>query len=183
MAVPQRIIVRLESPCNQVPVRAYLPPAYRSLRTGDHRHGLPGGRRRRHGQRGPRDAEYPRGSGLPRGRHPCVGLAQIHRPWKSRSARRSLKCKDIDTFDFSQASTSCLMSRLGRLLQGVVAEDRQAGPGGDRQLLRLVHRPGRAPDRARGEPGGRRRLPQEGHHRQSELFDRVQLVDGAEAPA
>ena len=60
-----------------------------------------------------------------------------------------------------------------RRVEGVVAEDRRAGRGGDRQFVGLAHGPGRAADRAGSECRRRRGLHQEEHHRQSELLDRA----------
>ena len=57
--------------------------------------------------------------------------------------------------------------------QGMVAEDRRRRRGGDRQLVVLALRLRRAADRARGQCRRGRGLPQEGHHRQSELLDRA----------
>ena len=58
-------------------------------------------------------------------------------------------------------------------LEGMVAEDRRQGRGGDRQFVVLALRPRRAADRARGQRRRGRGFPQEGHHRQSELLDRA----------
>ena len=60
-----------------------------------------------------------------------------------------------------------------RGIEGMVAEDRRAGRGGDRQFVGLAHGPGRAADRAGGERRRGRRLHQEEHHRQPELLDRA----------
>ncbi len=53
----------------------------------------------------------------------------------------------------------------------MVAEDRQGGRGGDRQFVVLALRHRRSADRAGGQRRRGRGLPQEGHHRQSELLD------------
>ncbi len=44
---------------------------------------------------------------------------------------RTLKCKALEQCDFSDVDI-CLMSAGGGRLQGMVAEDRRAGYGGDR---------------------------------------------------
>ena len=69
-----------------------------------------------------------------------------------------------------------------RRLEGMVAQDRRAGRGGDRQFQRLAHGPGRAAGGAGSERRRDRRLHQEGHHRQSQLLDRA-AGGGAEAAA
>ena len=58
-------------------------------------------------------------------------------------------------------------------VQGMVAEDRGQGRGGDRQFVGLADGSGRAADRAGSECRRGRRLHQEEHHRQPELLDRA----------
>jgi hypothetical protein len=64
----------------------------------------------------------------------------------------------------------------------MVAQDRGAGRGGDRQFISLAHGPGRAAGRAGSERARARRLRQEEHHRQSELLD-CAARGGAQAAA
>ena len=61
---------------------------------------------------------------------------------------------------------------LGRV-EGMVAEDRGGRRGRDRQFLVLALRRRRSAGRAGGQRRRGRGLPQEGHHRQSELLDRA----------
>ena len=92
-----------------------------------------------------------------------------------------VKCEDIEQFDFSKVDI-VLMSVSGDLLQGMVAEDRRGRPDRHRQFLGLADGPGRAADRAGGEPGRRRVGGPQEHHRQPQLLDRP-AGGGAEAAA
>ena len=85
---------------------------------------------------------------------------------------KTLKAKALDHYDFSDVDI-CLMSAGSAVskewspkiaAEGAVVIDNSS-------LLAL--RPRRAADRARGERRRGRGLPQEGHHRQSELLDRA----------
>ena len=67
---------------------------------------------------------------------------------------RSIYCQDIEKFDFASVDL-VLMSVSGAASRSLVAEDRQGRTDGDRQLLGLADGPGRAADRAGGEPGRR----------------------------
>src|SRR6266702_267180 len=58
----------------------------------------------------------------------------------------------------------------------MVAQDRGAGRGGDRQLVVLAPGSRCSADRARGQCRRGCRLPQEGDHRQSELFEQTKAV-------
>ncbi len=85
---------------------------------------------------------------------------------------KTLKCKALEHYDFSDVDI-CLMSAGGAVskewspkiaAQGAVVIDNSSA---------VAQRPGRAADRAGGECRRARRLPQEEHHRQSELLDRA----------
>ena len=63
---------------------------------------------------------------------------------------KTLKVKALDHYDFSDVDI-CLMSAGGSGIEGMVAEDRRAGRGRDRQFVGVAHGPGRAADRAGSE--------------------------------
>ena len=94
---------------------------------------------------------------------------------------KTIKCEDIEQFDFSTVDI-VLMSAGGAVSKEWSREDRRGRPDRHRQLLGLAHGPGRAADRAGGEPGRRRGCAQEEHHRQPQLLDRP-AGRGAEAAA
>ena len=63
---------------------------------------------------------------------------------------RTLKVKTLEHFDFSNVDI-CLMSAGSRRVQGIFAENRSRGRGGDRQFVGLALRLRRSPDRAGGQ--------------------------------
>src|ERR1700712_1342095 len=89
-----------------------------------------------------------------------VALASTHSIGREVSfGDRTLKCKALDHYDFSSTDI-CLMSAGGGGLQGMVAQDRQAGRPRHRQFLRLSHGSRRAAGGSRGQRRGRQRLHQ-----------------------
>ena len=132
--------------------------------------GLQSRRGGRHRQCRARDARHSGRAGFSRRRSGGAGLAQEHgagvlvrRQDAEGEGARPLRF-------FRRRYLPDVGGRRG--VEGMVAEDRRGGRGGDRQFLGLAHGPGRAADRAGGERRRGRRLPQEEHHRQSELLDR-----------
>ena len=70
-------------------------------------------RRRRHGQRGPRNAEHPGRAPVSRGRDRRARLAQVARARRSASATGRSRRSDLDTFDFDRLGHRALRHRVG----------------------------------------------------------------------
>ena len=94
---------------------------------------------------------------------------------------RTLKTQDLDGFDFKGWDIA-LFAIGSDATKHLRAEGGEGGGGGDRQLLALPLRAGRAADRAGGEPRRHRGLCQAQHHRQPQLLDGAD-GGGAEALA
>ena len=170
----------LLTPARVYPSAANAAEARSAWASGEFGNGLSRRRRRRHGQRGPRNAEHPRRAGVSRRRDRGAGLAQeprhrvlVRRPDAEDPRPRQLRLHRL--------GHRALRDRLGRD-EEVRADRREGRLRGDRQLVALPLRPRRAADRAGGEPGRDRGLRQEEHHRQPELLDRAD-GGGAEAAA
>ena len=114
-----------------------------------------------------------------RDRRPRLGPLdrRHHRLWRFRPRAEGPQHR---AFRFRRLGHGLVRRRLGRV-EGLCAEGRvAAGCTVIDNALLFPDGPGRAADRARGEPGGDRSLSPQEHHRQPELLDRA---DGRGAEA
>ena len=143
--------------------------------------GISGGRGRRDRQCRARDAQHPRRAGS----FPADEVAAVASPRSTGDiidfgdSGQELKVRNIEHFDF--AGWDMALFAAGSAASKLYAPKSPRGRlHRDRQCLAVPDGPGRAADRARGEPGGDRSLSAQEHHRQPELLDRA---DGGRAEA